>query len=156
MQSILANSKSAAEPAIRAQYPSYVSLDEFIDLERLRSLDAYLRDRIARRILTDADDFFVNQHCLDKTAPYRPGVREVWLTRTAPGTPYDYLNINRCELWQRTPDASDFTLLMSFIDDLPFEATGRILLIYDRGDNAVLIAASYRQSSQASGFGRPI
>jgi hypothetical protein len=59
------------------------------------------------------------------------------LKRTLPGTPYDYLDINRTHLWQLTPDASEFTLLMEFIDTLPFESTGRILLIYDEGGNSV-------------------
>src|SRR5687767_5951326 len=92
------------QPGILAKYPSYVSLDHLIDLERLRSLDTYLRDKITKRIVDNGDDYFVNQHCLDKTAPYKPGVREVWLTRTAPGTPYDYLDINKCEKWQTTSD----------------------------------------------------
>jgi hypothetical protein len=119
------------------RYPSYVSLDRFIDVERLRSLDSYLTQRIERRMIADRDDFFMNQHPLDEAAPHQPGVREVWLSRTVPGTPYNYLDINRCELWERTPEAAEFALLMDFVDTLPFERTARILLIYDRDGHSV-------------------
>ena len=81
-----------------ALYPSYKSFDELIDIERLRSLDSYLTQRIKRHILDNTDDYFVNQHVLDAAAPYRPGVREIWLKRTIKGTPYDYLDIDRTYL----------------------------------------------------------
>ncbi|PYS99158.1 MAG: hypothetical protein DMF63_13915 [Acidobacteria bacterium] len=118
-------------------YPSYRSFDEFIDVEKLRSLDSYLTRHIRKHICDDRDDFFVNEHVLESDAPYRPGVREIWLKRTLPGTPYNYLDIDRTELWQLTPEAAEFTLLMEFIETLPFESTGRILLIYDEGGNSV-------------------
>jgi hypothetical protein len=118
-------------------YPSCRSFDEFIDVVRLKSLDAYLTRRIARHITDNTDDYFVNQHVLEANSPYRPGVREVWLKRTVPGTTYDYLDINRTHLWELTEHAKEFTLLMDFIDTLPFESTGRILLIYDEGGRSV-------------------
>ena len=118
-------------------YPSYRSLDEFIDVGRLRSLDGYLTQKIRRHICGGSDDFFVNEHVLEADAPYKPGVREIWLKRTLPGTPYDYLDIDRTQLWQLTPESTEFTLLMDFIATLPFASTGRILLIYDEGGNSV-------------------
>ena len=118
-------------------YPSYKAFDEFVDVGRLRSLDSYLTQKIRRHIANGSDDFFVNQHVLEEGAPYAPGVREIWLKRTLPGTPYDYLDIDRTKLWRHTPEATEFTLLMEFIDTLPFESTGRILLIYDEGGNSV-------------------
>src|SRR5215203_825593 len=118
-------------------YPSYKSFDEFIDVERLRSLDSYLARRIRRHIHDNRDEFFVNEHVLDTDAPYKPGVREIWLKRTVAGTPYDYLDINRTHLWQVTEEANEFTLLMDFIATLPFQSTGRILLIYDESGRSV-------------------
>src|SRR5688500_1284765 len=97
--------------AANSLYPSYKSLDEFIDVVRLRALDAYLTRRIRRHISEDRDEFFLNEHVLEADAPYKPGVREIWLKRTLPGTPYDYLDINRAHLWQPTPEAAEFTLL---------------------------------------------
>ena len=118
-------------------YPSFKSFDGLIDLHHLRSLDSYLTQRIRQYISENSGDYFVNQHTLETDALYKPGVREVWLTRTAPGTPYRYLDIDKTELWHETPAAKDFTLLMNFIKTLPFKSTGRILLIYDDQGNSV-------------------
>lgn len=118
-------------------YPSYKSLDPFIDLAALRALDPFLTERIEQHFAADKDDFFLNQHRLDANTPYRPGVREIWLSRTLPGIPYDYLDLDKPELWQRTPEADEFAPLMAFIGTLPFKATGRILIIYDSGGNEV-------------------
>jgi hypothetical protein len=137
IQAIQATDPKHISTASGSFYPSYKSFDGFVDVARLRSLDSYLTYRIRKHIVENEDDFFVNQHTLDKDALYKPGVREVWLKRTLPGTPYDYLDINRTELWQPTEYASEFTLLMDFIETLPFESTGRILLIYDEGGRSV-------------------
>jgi hypothetical protein len=136
----------------RNLFPSYVSFDQFIDIQRLKSLDSYLTRLVQHHISEERDDFFVNQHCLEAEAPYRPGVREVWLTRTLPGTPYDYLNIDRTELWTLTPEAAEFTLLMDFIETLPFASKGRILLIYDGGGNAVPAHRDHESTSICHDF----
>jgi hypothetical protein len=121
----------------RIGYPCYKSFDEFIDLDRLRSLDDYLTERIERHLKTEQHSYFVNQHRLDETTPFRPGVREIWLSRTKPGVPYDYFDLNRSGLWQLTKEANEFTLLMEFIETLPFQSKGRILIIYDDSGKAV-------------------
>ena len=116
----------------RVVYPCYKSLDEFLDVERLRSLDGYVAERIRRHIAARRkEDYFLNLHRLDAAAPETPGSREVWLTRTRPGVPYNYLDLDRPELWRRAPEADDFSELLDFISTLPFEATGRMLIIYD-------------------------
>jgi hypothetical protein len=119
------------------RYPSYKSFDRFIDIDRLRSLDAYITRKIEQHSRVAAPDFFVNQHRLDDSTPYKPGVREIWLTRTLPGVPYNYLDLDRSDLWARTPECETFTLLMEFIETLPFESTGRILIIFDDSGAAV-------------------
>jgi hypothetical protein len=121
----------------RIKYPSYKSLDEFIDLKALKNLDAYLSGKLRRRLATRTDDLFVNEHRLNADTPYQPGTREVWLTRTLPGTPYDYLDLDKTDLWARTEAAAEFSLLMDFIDTLPFKQTGRMLIIYDDSGAAV-------------------
>ena len=112
-------------------YPSYKSFDEFIDVERLRSLDGYLTEKLYEHMRTGSQDLFLNEHRLDPAAPHQPGAREVWLTQTKPGTPYDYLDLNKSELWEQTQWAPKFSRLMEFIETLPFERTGRMLIIYD-------------------------
>jgi hypothetical protein len=118
-------------------YPSYKSFDPFTDVKRLKSLDPYLTERIHKHAATGTQDLFLNEHRLDPATPHQPGAREVWLTRTKPGTPYNYLDLNKSESWQPTEWASEFSELMEFIDTLPFERTGRILIIYDNEGSEV-------------------
>ena len=115
----------------RITYPCYKSFDEFIDVGRLKSLDGYVAERIRRHIARRKEDYFLNLHRLDASAPETPGAREVWLTRTRPGVPYNYLDLDRPELWAPTHEAEEFSELLDFIATLPFEATGRMLVIYD-------------------------
>ncbi len=125
----------------RITYPCYKSLDEFIDVERLKSLDAYLKEKIRQHIKSRDEDFFLNLHRLDTTSPEKPGSREVWLTRTKPGVPYNYLDLNKPELWRLTEEAKEFSRLMEFIRTLPFKATGRMLIIYD---DAMTVVPAHR------------
>ena len=118
-------------------YPSYTPMDEFIDVEGLRSLDSYISRRVDKHIMQQSDPFFLNQHRLEPNSPYEPGVREIWLTRTKAGTPYDYLDLDKTDLWEFTEAASEFASLTDFIKTLPFSAFGRILLIYDDGGRTV-------------------
>jgi len=124
-------------PITRELYPSYKSFDDFIALDKLLQLDGYLQEKLTSRALSGSDDLFVNAHCLEDDAPMQPGVREVWLKRTSPERPYDYLDIDKTELWKATPEAGEFAELTHFISTLPFESTGRILLIYDTGGHPV-------------------
>ena len=120
-----------AEVDPRITYPCYKPLDEFLDVERLKSLDGYLAEGIRRHIGRRREDYFLNLHRLDAAAPETPGSREVWLTRTKAGVPYNYFDLDRPELWGRTPEAEEFAELVGFIETLPFESTGRMLIIYD-------------------------
>ncbi len=120
-----------------ALYPSYKSFDDMIDVDRLKSLDSYVTSRIELHAARGQDDYFINEHRLNATTPSRPGVREIWLSRTKPGVPYNYLDLDNPELWERTPEAEEFSLLTGFIDSLPFKAIGRMLIIYDVSGNAV-------------------
>ena len=126
----LVNSRAAAGQT-GLKYPSYKSFDGFIDVEKLKALDGYLIEKIKQHRGLNLPDFFLNEHRLNANAPHQPGAREVWLTKTKPGTLYNYLDLNKPELWEPTEWAADFSLLMDFIATLPFDQTGRILIIYD-------------------------
>ncbi len=123
------------DPAIK--YPSYKSFDEFIDLTRLRSLDQEITALISQRVKKAGDDFFLNQYPLEDSAPHQPGAREIWLTRTKPGTPYNYLDLDKPNLWEKTIEAAEFSSLFNFIETLPFKALGRVLIIYDNNATEV-------------------
>jgi hypothetical protein len=117
-------------------YPSYVDFDPMIDVERLRALDAYVRDRLERRLAAERDiSFYTGPFVLDAGAPTVPGSRMVYLARSQ--RPDSYYDLDRCERWQRSPEAQEFSELMDFIATLPFAATGRMLIMYDPQGRAV-------------------
>ncbi|MBV9214866.1 MAG: hypothetical protein JO053_01720 [Acidobacteria bacterium] len=119
---------SWVDPSIT--YPSYKSFDDLIDVQRLRSLDGYITQRLRRRLKTDQDmKFYTGPYTLAGTQPGRPGSRMVYLARSS--APDSYFDLDKTELWQPTPDADEFAMLMEFIRTLPFRSTGRILIMYD-------------------------
>lgn len=136
----------------RITYPCYKSFDEFIDVERLRSLDGYIIERIQQHIKAEKGDFFLNIHRLDPDSPYQPGVREIWLTRTKPETPYDYLDLDRDDLWEFTEAAEEFASLTDFIRTLPFKTTGRMLIIYDDAGKEVPAHRDHLESEICNEF----
>jgi hypothetical protein len=73
----------------------------------------------------------LNDQPLDKSAPHQTAVREIWLSQTKAGVPYDYLDLDKPQMWEPSPASAEFPLLMDFIATLPFAALGRILIIYD-------------------------
>lgn len=114
----------------RISFPSYMSFDEFIDVDRLRSLDSYIRRRIEKHILQNEDPrFYTGPFTMDKGHTRWPGSRMIYLA--ASELPDSYFDLDRTEIWKPTDAASEFTLLMDFIATLPFEATGRIMVMYD-------------------------
>jgi hypothetical protein len=114
----------------RIRYPCYKSFDEFIDVERLKSLNDYLTERIDRRLDRERDiQFYTGPYRLDEAQPARPGPRMIYLAQSQRDD--DYFDLDRTEVWTPTEDAREFVLLMDFIATLPFKATGRMLIIYD-------------------------
>lgn len=114
----------------RVTYPSYKSFDEFLDVERLASLDGYITQRIKRRLKAQKDyKFYTGPYKLDGSVPDRPGSRMVYLAYSE--KPDNYFDLDRTELWHPTEAATEFSLLMEFIRTLPFKATGRMLIMYD-------------------------
>ncbi len=117
-------------------YPSYVDLDPMIDVDRLRRLDGYVRERLERRLSAERDTkFYTGPFVLGEDAPTVPGSRMVYLTRS--DRPDDYYDLDACEHWHPGPDAEEFSELMDFIETLPFAATGRMLIMYDPDGRAV-------------------
>jgi hypothetical protein len=114
----------------RITYPCYKSFDEFIDVERLKSLDGYVAERIKLRIEAQNDyQFYTGPYRLKSSSPDRPGTRMIYLAQSE--LPDSYFDLDKTELWKRTEAAEEFSLLMDFIDTLPFKATGRMLIMYD-------------------------
>ena len=120
-----------AEVDRRIRYPSYKSFDEYIDLDRLRALDSYIAQRIRRRLQMQEPDvkFYTGPYRLENGAPDRPGSRMIYLAYSE--KPDSYFDLDKTELWHPTVYANEFALLMDFIRTLPFQATGRMLILYD-------------------------
>jgi hypothetical protein len=114
----------------RIKYPCYKSLDEFIDVERLKSLDGYITDRIQRHLRAESDiKFYTGPYRLRGSAPDRPGSRMIYLAQSR--LPDSYFDLDRAELWEPTAATTEFAALMDFISTLPFKSTGRMLIMYD-------------------------
>ncbi|HEX8282434.1 MAG TPA: hypothetical protein VF588_03725 [Pyrinomonadaceae bacterium] len=117
-------------------YPSYKSFDQFIDVERLKSLDGYVTERVRRRLEAREDQqFYTGPFRLKDESPDRPGTRMIYLAQSK--SPDSYYDLDKTELWEPTPAVEEFSLLMDFVRTLPFESTGRILIMYDHLPRAV-------------------
>ena len=119
-----------------ALYPSYKDIDPFIDVARLRSMDAFLTERIERRLAAAGDRaFYTGPFLLERDAPTRPGSRMIYLSRSR--EPENYYDLDKAGLWSPSEEAAEFEPLMAFIATLPFETTGRMLIMYDGGSRPV-------------------
>ena len=121
-------------PEIR--YPSYKDLDPYIDVEWLRSLDRYVAERIQHRLEKARDlAFYTGPFLLDGKAPHLPGSRLIYLSKSTGEE--NYYDLDRTDLWERSEEAEHFPELMDFIATLPFQATGRMIIMYDDSGRAV-------------------
>ena len=117
-------------------YPSYMDFDPFIDVERLKALDGFVTDHIQRRLDRSSDlKFYTGPFLMDETSLSLPGSKMVYLSK-AKGED-DYYKLNQPEFWEPSEEAEEFRPLMDFIATLPFEATARMLIIYDPDGAAV-------------------
>jgi hypothetical protein len=114
----------------RIKYPSYMSFDGFIDVERLKSLDDYVTEKVKKHLAAERDlKFYTGPYRLEEDAPARPGSRMIYLAQSE--LPDSYFDLDKTELWSLTEAAQEFSALMDFIGTLPFKATGRMLIMYD-------------------------
>jgi hypothetical protein len=132
VENLFENDFKQAAVDSRITYPCYKSFDEFIDVKHLSALDSYITEKINSHINTQPEDYFLNLYRLSAETPYQPGVREIWLSRTKAELPLDYLDlVDQTDAWELTEHAREFDELMQFIETLPFESKGRMLVIYD-------------------------
>lgn len=117
-------------------YPSYKDLDAYLDVDWLKSLDGFVTAKLMERLEASGDlAFYTGPFLLDEASPRLPGSRMVYLART--DTRDDYYELDRTELWRPTREAEEFAPLMEFIATLPFQATGRMIVMYDFNGRAV-------------------
>ena len=120
----------------RITYPCYKSLDEYIDVERLKSLDGYLKKKVESYLKTrrcqEFETGLLKQKLLSRR---RPGSKIIPLAVSI--RPFSYHDMEKPDLWKPSEYASDFADLMDFIDTLPFKATARIIIMADEQGRAV-------------------
>lgn len=120
----------------RISYPCYKSMDEYIDVERLKSLDELLVKQIFEQGCDREDGAFGTGGLhLNRKDPRNPGSKVILLAK-ATGA-HRYLDLDKPECWERSPDAEKFPELMALIDTLPFKATARMTIFYDNSAKAV-------------------
>ncbi|HZI20465.1 MAG TPA: hypothetical protein VEY09_17920 [Pyrinomonadaceae bacterium] len=135
----------------RIKYPSYKSFDEFIDVERLKSLDGYVAERVRRHIAERQDlRFYTGPYLLERDSPDRPGSRMIYLSQSE--APDSYFDLDRTELWRRAPAADEFPELMAFIETLPFKAHGRMLIMYDDAPRPVSAHRDHEETEVCHDF----
>jgi hypothetical protein len=113
----------------RITYPCYKSFDELIDLQRLKSLDGYITEQLKKCINQGLDYRFMNTFRLKSSTPETLGQSVIFLSESIRS--FDYYDLDKPELWKRTSAVDQLTLLMDFIETLPFKEPARMILIYD-------------------------
>ena len=117
----------------RIRYPSYMPFDDFIDVERLKSLNDEICGE-ARRSLAQSDatvDVFTSGVMKMRFRDRRmTGSKIISLTMPR-NNKRDYGNIDVTEEWVRSPASERFPGLMQFIGTLPFESTARMVIMVD-------------------------
>jgi len=119
----------------RVSYPCYKSFDEFIDVDHLASLDSYVVGLISKRIEKDDELFDTGVLTMRRSDRTRPGSRIIYLSKSV--RPYRYKDLDKAEMWVKTEQAEEFSLLLDFIGTLPFKQTARMMIMYDNCGQAV-------------------
>ena len=111
-------------------YQYYVSLDSYINVERLEALNNNLTTKIdeIQRTGDGTTGLFAAGERLDPTAPQRAGTQTIGLRRQING---GYKQLHEADCWEDTKCVNDFPELMDFIRDLPFVSFGRAFAIFD-------------------------
>ena len=115
-------------------YPSYKSFDEYINVEQLKKLDSYLRDRLEPRSGDTA--FWTGPYTLKILDDRLPGSKMIELAKNTSPTA-NYFDLDKPDIWEPSEHAEHFPEVMEFVRTLPFKSIGRILIMYDFNGRAV-------------------
>lgn len=133
----------------RIGYPCYKSFDDLVDVERLKSLDGFLKDRLAPR--REDGKFWAGPWVADPMGDRHPGSRVVDLKRNTSPNP-DYFDQDKPELWVASEHAEAFAPVMDFVATLPFEGVGRVMIMYDFSGKPVTAHRDHDQTDVCHEF----
>src|SRR6202043_3008813 len=129
----------------RISFPCYKAMDDFIDIERLKLIDQCLTKQIQEHIRKHEDSqFHTGTLVLDPKSSKRPGSRIIFLSKSK--RPYRYLDLDKPELWEPTPESEEFPELMELIATFPFKKTARMMIMYDDSGKAVTAHRDHAQT----------
>jgi hypothetical protein len=125
-----------AELDPRIKFPCYKSLDDFIDVERLKGLNGYLEEYLlAHSKAVKDEEFHTGDLTISAKAKKTPGSRIIYLSKSS--RPFKYFDLDKSGTWTQTPQAEELPRLMEFIATLPFKSTARMMIMYDTNGGAV-------------------
>lgn len=125
--------ESGNESTIKSVGKQYsLSLDDYIDTERLRSMNSSLEEKLNRFLKEESDGlrYFFAGDRLDPIGSIRNGTRAIRLRGQVNG---GYREIHRADCWENSQLASEFPEIMKFVTTLPFTGFGRCMIIFDDG-----------------------
>ena len=135
----------------RISFPCYKAMDDFIDIERLKLIDQCLTKQIQEHIRKHEDSqFHTGTLVLDPKSSKRPGSRIIFLSKSK--RPYRYLDLDKPELWEPTPESEEFPELMELIATFPFKKTARMMIMYDDSGKAVTAHRDHAQTKVCHEF----
>jgi len=128
----------------RIAYPCYKSFDEFMDVGRLEAMDGALREAVARHVYDNATEpFDVGPLKLGLRGRRYPGSTTIFLSERR--SPF-YFDIDKPDKWSVGKAADEFPELMDFIGTLPFQATARMMILYDPAGRRVTAHRDHAQT----------
>src|SRR4051812_10638137 len=92
----------------RVTYPSYMDMDEFIDVDRLKSLNDEVVHRVSRRIRERDERFHTGDLTLKRDDDRTPGSQIIYLSQNMRREKARYLDLDKPELWTETADTAEF------------------------------------------------
>ena len=116
----------------RITYPSYKSLDEFVDVDRLRSLDGFLREAAGLYLAARRGRQFETGE-LKKGLFSRATPGSTVIDLTEPVRSDQYFDLDNPDFWTPSESAAEFAPLLEFIDTLPLTPGRIIIMCDDRG-----------------------
>lgn len=119
-------------------YPSYKSMDQFIDIEHLASLDKYITDYLEKYLLDNKIARYNFPTGTSTLQFWKPKITQsYYIPITYSPDKYNYWNLNDASKFRLSSFAYELPELMTFIRTLPFKETARIMLMFDTGGHVV-------------------
>lgn len=140
---------------LNIRYPTYKSMDEYIDIEQLKLLDTVITQFINNyfnNTLKQKDKFNIGPYPLKTWQARLTEASHIFLKEQALNEKYNYFDLNKTEKCEWTYYAEQLPEVVEFIKTLPFKSIGRIMLIFDKGEASITPHRDHVYSDQCHEF----